>query len=160
MSTPIEIDPRVALAAERTLLAWIRTGVAMMGFGFVVARFGMFLRELASIHSAPAEIRSSGTSLWIGTALVVLGAATNLLATLEYRRFLRALEAGETRVYRGTWSMAVIVAVLLALIGLAMAGYLLAVGHRAPPPAQLDAAARRPVVTSSFSATGCPSVVC
>ena len=41
-------DPRVRFAAERTFLAWIRTGLAMMGFGFVVARFGMFLRELAA----------------------------------------------------------------------------------------------------------------
>ena len=41
-------DPRVYFAAERTLLAWVRTGLAMMEFGFVVARFGLFLRELAS----------------------------------------------------------------------------------------------------------------
>ena len=45
-------DPRVRFAAERTVLAWIRTGLAMMGFGFVVARFGVFLRELA--NTAPA----------------------------------------------------------------------------------------------------------
>lgn len=41
-------DPRVRLAGERTLLAWIRTGLAMMGFGFVIARFGLFLRETAA----------------------------------------------------------------------------------------------------------------
>ena len=50
----IKVDPNVRMAAERTLLAWIRTGLAMMGFGFVVARFGLFLRELAATHAQAA----------------------------------------------------------------------------------------------------------
>jgi putative membrane protein len=45
MATDLRDDPRVDMAAERTFLAWIRTGLALMGFGFVVARFGLFLRE-------------------------------------------------------------------------------------------------------------------
>ena len=49
-----EIDPRVVFAAERTLLAWIRTGLSLMGFGFVVARFGLFLRELAAVQPGVA----------------------------------------------------------------------------------------------------------
>jgi hypothetical protein len=60
-----ELDPRVRFAAERTLLAWIRTGLAMMGFGFVVARFGWFLRELALQQegirtTSPSCLRTAG----------------------------------------------------------------------------------------------------
>jgi putative membrane protein len=57
------------LAAERSLLAWIRTGLALMGFGFVVAHFGLFLQQLEVTHSAFPE-RSYG---WFGTALIVVG---------------------------------------------------------------------------------------
>ncbi len=55
------------LAAERTLLAWVRTGLALMGFGFVVARFGLFLQQLAAIEHSQ---QSYGVSLWFGTALI------------------------------------------------------------------------------------------
>ena len=54
------LDPRVYFAAERTLLAWVRTGLAMMGFGFVVARFGLFLREIAAMRDLSSQ-RHSGT---------------------------------------------------------------------------------------------------
>src|SRR5271156_3896829 len=55
-------DPRIYFAAERTLLAWVRTGLTMMGFGFVVARFGFFLRELAAVPGAP-PLRNSAFAL-------------------------------------------------------------------------------------------------
>ena len=73
------VDPRIRLAAERTLLAWIRTGLAMMGFGFVVARFALWLRAFAG--PAPAE-PSTGyhLSVWFGMALVLLGVVTNGVA--------------------------------------------------------------------------------
>jgi uncharacterized membrane protein YidH (DUF202 family) len=47
MSQSATNDPRVCFAAEQTFLAWIRTGLALMGFGFVVARFGIFLQQIA-----------------------------------------------------------------------------------------------------------------
>ena len=65
------------LAAERTLLAWIRTGLALMGFGFVVARFGLFLRQLQAMQHG-AETQSYGLSLWFGTALIAAGIGVNV----------------------------------------------------------------------------------
>jgi putative membrane protein len=78
-------DPRVWLAAERTFLAWIRTGIALMGFGFVVARFGLFLRELAAVHQV-ASHRTTGLSLWLGTALLIIGRTVNVAATVQHVR--------------------------------------------------------------------------
>ena len=66
-----EQDPRIYFAAERTFLAWLRTGLALMGFGFVVARFGLFLREIA--FTTGSQIPTAGSSRWFGIGLLVLG---------------------------------------------------------------------------------------
>lgn len=90
------LDPRVALAAERTLLAWIRTGIALMGFGFIVARFGLFLRELTAV-SAHANGGGSNAST-TGVALVGAGIAVNVWASIRHAQMLRRLARGESGV--------------------------------------------------------------
>lgn len=112
-------DPRVYLAVERTFLAWVRTALALMGFGFVVARFGLFLREIAQVH----QPYKGSFSLPIGIALIVLGIIVSLSATLRYRRYIRSIDEGRFRAAFGS-GFDLMIAVFLALIGTAMAVYL------------------------------------
>jgi len=114
------------LATERTLLAWIRTGLALMGFGFVVARFGLFLQQLQVMQHAPSE-QSYGLSLWFGTALIAVGVIVNVFAGWHHLRLVRELDLGET-VHSRPSTQAVAIAFLLALVGLAMAIYLVSAG--------------------------------
>jgi putative membrane protein len=115
-------DPRVYLAAERTFLAWIRTGLALMAFGFVVARFGLFLRELQSVRGA-APAAPSVLSPPLGVGLVLLGVLLNIIASWHHVRYVQQLNEGSLIVGRPSW-LAIILALILAGAGLALAVYL------------------------------------
>jgi uncharacterized protein (DUF302 family)/uncharacterized membrane protein YidH (DUF202 family) len=122
------------LAAERTFLAWIRTGLALMGFGFVVARFGLFLEALQT-GQANYHARAYGLSFWFGTGLILLGVAVNVFCAWNHIRLVHQLERGGPLVHRPS-TLAVAVAVILAILGLAMAVYLVAVHD--PNPSRLE----------------------
>jgi uncharacterized protein (DUF302 family)/uncharacterized membrane protein YidH (DUF202 family) len=113
--------PADYLAAERTFLAWIRTGLAMMGFGFVVARFGLFLQSLRIVHGAPPVY---GYSFWFGTVLVMLGVVVNLVSMWDHVRLIRVLNRGGSD-FKHPSSLGLSVAVVLALVGLALSIYLI-----------------------------------
>jgi putative membrane protein len=116
-------DPRVHFAAERTFLAWIRTGLSLMGFGFVVARFGLFLKEMSG--HAPG-VRTYGFSLWAGSAMVLLGAMMNLAAVARHLEVIGRLNRGESIVSRPS-PIGIAVGILLGLVGIAMVVFLVAV---------------------------------
>jgi len=121
------------LAAERTFLAWIRTGLALMGFGFVVARFGLFLQAL-QLGNANLQARPYGPSFWFGTALILLGMIVNIASALNHVRLVRELNRGRTEFNRPS-SLGIAVAMTLAILGLAIAIYLVSVGE--PKPASV-----------------------
>jgi uncharacterized protein (DUF302 family)/uncharacterized membrane protein YidH (DUF202 family) len=113
------------LAVERTFLAWIRTGLALMGLGFVLARFGIFLREF-SINQPILRSESFGLSLWFGTALILLGVLVCLLSLVRYRRMLQQLQELQPMLARPS-ALAITAALVLAILGVAMAVYLISV---------------------------------
>ena len=125
MDGSAEKDPRVYLAAERTFLAWIRTGLGLMGVGFAVSRFGLFLRQFSAsqTHMPP---HTTGLSVWSGVALVCLGVVVNVSAVVEHWRLVRELSTG-TWVAGRVSRNAVVLALVLAAVGVGMAVYLILV---------------------------------
>ncbi len=75
------------LSNERTFLAWIRTGISLIGLGFVVARLGVFLREIAGQANVGVT-----RSLVLGIILIVLGAAMNVFALRNYFKTYKQIE--------------------------------------------------------------------
>lgn len=117
------------LAAERTFLAWIRTGLALMGFGFVVARFGLFLQAFLSQTNFGGRTdlgaQPYGLSFWFGTVLIVAGVLVNVMSAWSHIRLVSELRRGEFSPRPSRLALAV--AVVLAAVGLAMAAYLLSI---------------------------------
>jgi putative membrane protein len=83
-------DPRVYFAAERTLLAWVRTGLTVMAFGFVVARFGLFL-QLLRAEVPGAILAGPGLSAQLGAGLVLLGVLALVNGGWAFQRYCRTV---------------------------------------------------------------------
>ena len=122
MDKGAEQDPRVYFAAERTFLAWIRTGLGLIGIGFAVSRFGLFFRQLSASESR-LPTRATGVSVWSGVTLVGLGVIVILSSVLRHIELIRNLKSG-------TWTPgrvsrdAVVLGLLLAGAGIGMCVYL------------------------------------
>ena len=115
-------DPKNIFAAERTLLAWIRTGLGLMGLGFVVARFGLFLREVALLQGL--SLPTSGSSRWFGASLIVSGVLVIIGSLAVHVRTVQRLKRGEPYLGQPAW-LAVATAAFLAAGGVVLALYLI-----------------------------------
>src|SRR5206468_6511141 len=87
-------DLKLRLQIETTLLVWVRTSLALMGFGFVVARFGLFLREIANVTDLHlrAHPKLAGMSAFTGTFLILLGVAVLLISVVVHQSWVTRLE--------------------------------------------------------------------
>lgn len=119
-----EFDPRVYFAAERTLLAWLRTGLTVMAFGFVIARFGLFLQIVAIQAPAVSRPTQTGMSAILGIVLVAAGTFMIIAAAIQHRRFITTLPAVDRPQYYAGGALILYSSILLALVGFALTAYL------------------------------------
>jgi putative membrane protein len=128
MMEPAPRDPRSTTdfrdhaANERTMLAWLRTGLALMAFGFAIARFALFLRQMTQARAPETELAHGLGSTWFGAALVVLGLVVNAAATIRYEANRRALVA--RRDVSPSPVLVYVVGIASVVIGAAMAAVL------------------------------------
>jgi len=112
-------DPRVLFAAERTLLAWQRSAIALMAFGFVVERFGLFLQL---VMRQPQLNGQRSFSLVFGVLLLALGAAVALISARQFVLVARSLDPAV--VPPGYWTrLGVALNVIIALVALILAAH-------------------------------------
>ena len=112
------------LANERTFLAWVRTSISIIVFGFVVAKFGITLRQFLRLQNQPGH--NSTLSLAIGIGFMVMGVFMALVAMIRYRLTLRRLETNQFQPARG---IIVFLGLLTAIFGLILAAYLVLTAH-------------------------------
>jgi putative membrane protein len=110
------------LANERTYLAWVRTGIGIMAFGFVVVKFSLFVKQIAVVLQTKTVTPSHGYSNIIGIILVALGILAILFAFLQYRKTEKQLKTGS---YVPTTLLTTLLTGILFLISILLIAYLL-----------------------------------
>jgi putative membrane protein len=116
-------DPNLArdhLANERTFLAWVRTGIAIVVFGFAIGRFAIAIRQLTILQGRhPGE---AGLSVWFGLIAILAGIVLTIGGLVRYRMVRSQLAHGR---FEAASLIVDLLAVVTALFGLALGGYLL-----------------------------------
>jgi putative membrane protein len=115
------------LANERTLLAWIRTSIAIIVFGFVIARFGIALRQLVALSGRSAPPSGPGNSAYLGAAFVAIGVLFAAGGWAHYTRTRTAIERDE---FHPASRAGALLTLFVALFGAALIGYLLITATR------------------------------
>jgi putative membrane protein len=102
-------------ANERTYLAWIRTAIAVMAFGFLLERFDIFLSYASRVDGQRIPRLHTQGSEWLGLMLLLFGALIILLATMRFYRNRKFIESEGTLLYDGTLFERLMSAVLIAM---------------------------------------------
>jgi putative membrane protein len=113
------------LANERTFLAWLRTGLAVVIFGFAIGRFTLAIRQLAELSGR--TMPTPGVSVWLGTGAILGGVLLSFVGLLRYRQTRRQLDEGRFEAAGGLIDFA---GIFTAVFGIALAVYLLYIGFR------------------------------
>jgi putative membrane protein len=108
------------LANERTFLAWVRTGAAIVVFGFAIGRFSIAMRQLTALSGHP--VRTAGISVWMGASSIVAGVVLVFAGLLCYRKTRAQLDAGT---FEPAGFVLDLITILTIVFGLALAGYLI-----------------------------------
>ena len=108
------------LANERTFLAWVRTGAAIVVFGFAIGRFSIAMRQLTALEGHP--IRTAGLSVWMGASSIVAGVLLVVAGLLRYRKTRAQLDKDT---FEPAGFVVDLVTVLTVVFGLVLAGYLI-----------------------------------
>ncbi len=110
------------MANERTFLSWVRTGIGIMVFGFVIVKFSLFINQLPSDFFQNSDIPKNGFTVFIGIALVFTGALTILISYWKYRQTHKLLQKGE---YLYSTLLVTILTVTIFLMSMIIIAYLL-----------------------------------
>jgi len=110
------------LANERTFLAWIRTSIGIMAFGFVVVKFTLFIKQIALLLGKEVVIHQHGYSSFIGIFLVGVGAFTTILSYIRYVRIKKQLENNS---FKSSSMLIVVLTILILLTSVSLVTYLI-----------------------------------
>jgi len=108
------------LANERTFLAWVRTGAAIVVFGFAIGRFAIAMRQLTALSGHP--VKTAGLSVWMGASSILAGVVLVIAGLVRYRRTRAQLDEGN---FEPAGFVVDLVTILTVLFGLVLAGYLI-----------------------------------
>jgi len=108
------------LANERTFLAWVRTGAAIVVFGFAIGRFAIAMRQLTALQGQ--VIRTAALSVWMGSGAIVAGVVMVMAGLVRYRKTRQQIDSGS---FEPAGFVVDLVAVLMVVFGLVLAGYLI-----------------------------------
>jgi len=114
------------LANERTFLAWVRTSIGIMAFGFVVVKFSLFVKQLSLLLGKENIIHQKGYSAIMGIVLVAVGSVTSILAYIRYRVTEKQINNDE---YRSSSLLISILIAFIFLISIFLTAYLIDSTH-------------------------------